>query len=118
MFVGTILGQSYRPVIAEINAVAEKHRDWPLVLSKYNAESARRKARPLARSTTPRGGAFLARLGQPRITREAAERGPKERRVDMSKVECCECHKSGHYARDCRSKAKGGSDQQGGMRGG
>ena len=38
MFVGTILGQSYRPVIAEINAVAEKDRDWPLVLSKYNAE--------------------------------------------------------------------------------
>jgi len=79
MFVGTILGQSYRPVIAEINAVAEKDRDWPLVLSKYNAESARRKARPLTRSTAPRGGAILATSGQPRITREAAERGRKER---------------------------------------
>jgi hypothetical protein len=118
LFVGTILGQSYRPVIAEINAVAEKDRDWPLVLSKYNAESARRKARPLTRSTAPRGGAILATSGQPRITREAAERGRKERRIDMSKVECYECHKSGHYARDCRSKEKGGSDRQGGVRGG
>jgi hypothetical protein len=56
MFVGTILGPAFRPVIAEINAVAEANRDWPLVHSKYNAESARRKARPLVRPTAPRGG--------------------------------------------------------------
>ena len=31
IFVGTILGQSYRPVIAEINALAEEDRDGPLV---------------------------------------------------------------------------------------
>jgi hypothetical protein len=118
MFVGTIFGQSYRPVIAEINAVDEKDRDWPLVLSKYNAESTRHKARPPAPSTAPRGGAILATLGQSGITREAAERGHKQRPVDMSKVECYECHKTGHYARDCRSKGKGGSDGQGGVRSG
>jgi hypothetical protein len=111
MFVGTILGPAFRPVIAEINAVEEAKRDWPLVLSKYNAESARRKARPLARSTAPRSGAVLATVGQPRISREAAEQGRKDRRPDMSKVECYECHKTGHYARDCWSNTKGGSNQ-------
>ena len=111
MFVGTILGPTFRPVIAEINAVEETKRDWPLVLSKYNAESARRKARPLARSTAPRGGAVLAAVGQPRISREAAEQGRKDRRPDMSKIECYECHNTGHYARDCWSKTKGGSNQ-------
>ncbi|GFZ49168.1 LOW QUALITY PROTEIN: hypothetical protein JCM24511_06918 [Saitozyma sp. JCM 24511] len=111
MFVGTILGPTFRPVIAEINAVEETKRDWPLVLSKYNAESARRKARPLVRSTAPRGGAVLAAAGQPRISREAAEQGRKDRRPDMSKIECYECHKMGHYARDCWSKTKGGSNQ-------
>ena len=111
MFVGTILGPAFRPVIAEINAVEEAKRDWPLVLSKYNAESARRKARPLARSTVPRGGAVLATVGQPRISREAAEQGRKDRRPDMSKIECYECHKIGHYARDCWSKTKGDSNQ-------
>jgi hypothetical protein len=111
MFVGTILGPTFRPVIAEINAVEEAKRDWPLVLSKYNAESARRKARPLARSTVPRGGAVLAAVGQPRISRETAEQGRKDRRHDMSKIECYECHKMGHYARDCWSKAKGDSNQ-------
>jgi hypothetical protein len=116
MFVGTILGPAFRPVIAKINAVAEAKGDWPLVLSKYNAESARRKSRPLGRSTAPRGGAILATVGQPRISREAAEQGRKDRRPDMSKIECYECHKTGHYARDCWSKdcwskAKGGSNQ-------
>jgi hypothetical protein len=110
MFVGTILGPAFRPVIAEINAVEETRRDWPLVLSKYNAES----ARPFARSTAPRGGSVLATVGQPRISREATEQGSKDRRPDMSKVECYECHKTGHYARDCWSKTKGGSNQPNG----
>jgi hypothetical protein len=111
MFVGTILGPAFRPVIAEINPVEEAKRDWPLVLSKYNAESARPKARPLARSTAPRGGAVRAAVGQPRISREAAEQGRKDRRPDMSKIECYECHKTGHYARDCWSRTKGGSNR-------
>jgi hypothetical protein len=111
MFVGTILGPAFRPVIAEINAVEETKCDWPLVLSKYNAESARRKARPLARSTVPRGGTVLATVGQPRISIEAAEQGRKDRRPHMSKVECYECHKTGHYARDCWAKNNGGSNQ-------
>jgi hypothetical protein len=31
MFIGTILGPAFRPIIAEINAVEEAKRDWPLV---------------------------------------------------------------------------------------
>jgi hypothetical protein len=109
MFVGTILGQSFRPIIAEINAIPESRRDWPLVLSKYNAESARRQVRPVPRSGDGHG-AVLATVGQTRITRKAAEQGRKTRQHDMSKVECYECHKKGHYAGDCRSKTKNGSD--------
>jgi hypothetical protein len=61
MFVATIPGQSYCPVIAEINDQC-RGREGPQLATgplKYNAESARRKARPLARSTAPRGGAML-----------------------------------------------------------
>jgi hypothetical protein len=47
----------------------------------------------------------------PTSSREAAEQGRKDRRPDMSKIECYECHKTGHYARDCWSKNKGGSNQ-------
>jgi hypothetical protein len=104
MFVGTILGPAFRPAIAEINAVEETKGDWPMVLSKYNAESARREARPLVRSTAARGGAVLATVGEPRISREAAEHRRKDRRPDMSKIGCYGCHKTGHYARDCWSK--------------
>jgi hypothetical protein len=80
MFTGTIIGPTFRPVISEINAVEEAKRHWPLVLSKYNAESARRKARPLVRSiATPRGGAILATVSRSRISKEAAEQGRKDR---------------------------------------
>jgi hypothetical protein len=88
MFTGTIIGPTFRPVISEINAVEEAKRHWPLVLSKYNAESARRKARPLVRSiATPRGGAILATVSRSRISKEAAEQGRKDRWPDMSKIE-------------------------------
>jgi hypothetical protein len=110
MFVGTILGPAFaRSLPRSMPWRTSATGRW--VLSKYNDESARRKAHPLARSTAPRVGAFLAAVGQPRICKEAAERGHSDPRPEMSKVEYYECHKKGHYARDCRSKAKTGGNQ-------
>ena len=99
LFMQSILAPSFRPVLTELNSISDLLRDWPTVLSKYNAESARRRARPLPRA---RAGVVLAAPG-PRATRVAAAR-PKERAPRaMLAVECYNCSKKGHFARDCRS---------------
>jgi hypothetical protein len=112
MFVCKILGPPFHPVFPEINGVEDTKRDWPLGTLEVQRESARSKASPLVRSTAPRGGTTLATVGQPRNSREAAEQGRENRQPIMSKVECYECHKTGHYARDCWSRNKNGRSNQ------
>nr|GFC65685.1 hypothetical protein [Tanacetum cinerariifolium] len=36
-----------------------------------------------------------------RTGRNLRENGPTSMGFDMSKVECCNCHKKGHFAREC-----------------
>jgi hypothetical protein len=85
MFVGTILGPAFCPIIAEINAVEETKCDWPLVLSKYNAESARPQGSPSCSIDRPTGwcrpGHGRPAKDQQRGSRERAQ-GPSTRHVD------------------------------------
>nr|GEV81284.1 putative ribonuclease H-like domain-containing protein [Tanacetum cinerariifolium] len=48
---------------------------------------------------TMRARQFLQRTG-----RNLGENGPTSMGFDMSKVECYNCHKKGHFARECRSQ--------------
>nr|GEV06600.1 hypothetical protein [Tanacetum cinerariifolium] len=47
---------------------------------------------------TMRARRFLQKIG-----RNLGENGPTSMGFDMSKVECYNCHRKGHFARDCRS---------------
>ncbi|ORX33397.1 hypothetical protein BD324DRAFT_639962 [Kockovaella imperatae] len=103
-FTETFLAESFRPVISEINQRLPEDRSWAWVLSKYNAESARRRARPVHRDR--RGGYALMTQGVPgdnpktkndrpkygkgREANSKGIQGPKGKRsgFDVSKARC------------------------------
>ena len=104
-FMSTILSPSFRMISSEINVLPSHAREWPIVLAKFNAETARRAFKPVPRqgvamtaTTKPLAARMSARppLAQ-RITREATKA------KSVSDVQCYNCDKMGHYARDCRS---------------
>ena len=129
LFTQSILAPSFRPILTEIRARDPSLQTWAWVLSKYNAESARRKARPVRRSTGHRGFAILAEgpthyqgngargqpqgqrggwrgNGQPRVDqrpRDTQGQPPNRPPRDMSRVKCYNCNKMGHMSKDCKA---------------
>ena len=113
-FKGTILAPSFRPVLTEVNTLPECERTWQEVLTKFNAEAARRIARPLPRANRiniaqgfvvsvdsgntngkparGRAGRFNRGVG-PRPTATGAGNGRRGGNMDMrrdkSSIQCC-----------------------------
>ena len=131
-FMGTILAPSFRPVLTEVNTLPEYERTWRLVLTKFNAEAARRIARPLPRANrinTAQG--FVAsvdggntngkpargraerfdRSVEPRPTATGAGNGRRGGKMgmrrDKSSIQCYNCQKFGHYRAECPNPMSG-----------
>jgi hypothetical protein len=140
IFANSILAPSFRPIIMEINAVPANLRTWSYVLLKFNAESARRNVRPVARSArNSKGYALVAgeeknyqdgnkREGYlPRGRgghRGRGRRGAGSGRTgmdragtnrpprDMSTVQCYNCDGYGHISRNCDKPRRKHTDEK------
>ena len=102
-FLATILDPAFNIVRAELAPIAKNQQTWAIVLSKYTAEIAQRRARPPRQSN-----------GGNRPLAMTAERRPRIDR-DKSNDECRHCGKKGHWERDCQKKAA--ELQRGGLQG-